>query len=314
MPTYTFAELLTRFFYLHQNPANRKTRAEFAESIGINRRTMSAWFTGQLIPHTQEAVERITNVLDLTMFQADLLLYAANPRWSKYGTPTAILAHIELLSEQETESEIQTFPPVALPIPYIETIWTSFFCEDFASNYQRWGIGYKDNGTARLSRAMIHQRYQLMLQNRHHIEVTMGGDSNCFTPPLYYLSVHAQLIEGNSGTDGYGLMFEAINDECYTFFRVCEQTHHVSIIQARPNSSVETIYLRQLPEPMLQPGAWNKLAVLALHDEHWFYLNNQLIGHQVLPRLPMARLDIGISAGVAQSVICEFKKLQVVIP
>ena len=124
----------------------------------------------------------------------------------------------------------------------------------------------------------------------------------------------AQLVQGDHEADGYGLLFEAINDECYAFFRVRETMRRISVVQTRNGGDDANVYLRQLPAPSLQGGQPNKLAILALHDEHWFYVNEQLVGHQVLPRLAVARLDVGVAAGVGQRVVCEFGDFRVVVP
>ncbi len=93
------------------------------------------------------------------------------------------------------------------------------------------------------------------MQNEYHEDVFMGGDSNCFAPSIYYLTVQAELVQGVDDADGYGLLFEAINDECYAFFRVRDQMRRISVVQTRNGGDNATVYLRQLPAPSLQPGA-----------------------------------------------------------
>ena len=314
MLNYTFAELLTVYFHLHQDLETRKTQAEMAAAIGVSRRTLAGWFAGDYLPRTPDLIERLANALCLTAFQTDLLFYAVNPAWVKYGTPGAVLAQAEVIRYREQEDEPRPLPQATPSLAQIEATWRPHFRDDFTSNYQRWGVGYKHNGICRIERAMANGRYGLTLQNEYHEDVFMGGDSNCFAPPIYYLSVRAQLVQGDHEADGYGLLFEAINDECYAFFRVRETMRRVSVVQTRNGGDDANVYLRQLPAPSLQGGQPNKLAILALHDEHWFYVNDQLVGHQILPRLGVARLDVGVAAGVGQQVVCEFSEFQVVAP
>jgi transcriptional regulator with XRE-family HTH domain len=314
MLNYTFAELLTVYFHLHQDLETRKTQTELAAAIGVSRRTLAGWFAGDYLPRTPDLVERLANALCLTAFQADLLFFAVNPAWVKYGTPAAVLAQAEVIRYREQEDEPRPLPLAVPTLAQIEATWRPHFRDDFTSNYQRWGVGHKHNGICRIERAMANGRYGLTLHNEYHEDVFMGGDSNCFAPPIYYLSVQAQLVQGGHEADGYGLLFEAINDECYAFFRVRESMRRVSVVQTRNGGDDANVYLRQLPVPALQPGQPNKLAILALHDEHWFYVNDQLVGHQVLPRLMVARLDVGVAAGVGQRVLCEFGDFRVVVP
>ncbi len=314
MLNYTFAELLTVYFHLHQDLEMRKTQAELAEAIGVSRRTLAGWFAGDYLPRTPDVIERLATALSLTAFQADLLFFAVNPAWVKYGTPAAVLAQAEVLRYREQEDGAQPLPQTIPAIAQIETTWRPYFQETFTSNYQRWGVGHKQNGICQLTRSMENGCYHLTVQNEYHEDVFMGGDSNCLAPPNYYLTVQAQLVQGSGEADGYGIMFEAINDECYAFFRVRDRLRRISVVQTRNGGDDAQVYLRQIPVAGLQPGQPNQLAILALQEEHWFYVNRQLVGHQVLPRLPLARLDVGIAAGVGQTVGCRFREFQVTVP
>jgi transcriptional regulator with XRE-family HTH domain len=314
MLNYTFAELLTVYFHLHQDLETCKTQTELAAAIGVSRRTLAGWFAGDYLPRTPDLVERLATALCLTAFQADLLFYAVNPTWVKYGTPTAVLAEAAVLRYREQAGETVPIPQATPSLAQIEASWHPYFREEFTSNYQRWGVGTKHNGICRLARAMADGCYRLTLQNEYHEDVFMGGDSNCLAPPNYYLTVHAQLVHGSDDADGYGLMFEAINDECYAFFRVRDRLRRISVVQTRNGGDDAQVYLRQIPVAGLQPGQPNQVAILALQEDHWFYVNGQLIGHCVLPRLPLARLDVGVAAGVGQRVGCEFRHLRVTVP
>ena len=75
-----------------------------------------------------------------------------------------------------------------------------------------------------------------------------------------------------------------------------------------------TVYLRQVPAPSLRPNEWNQLAILAIRQEHWFYINDAFVGYQMIPRLPYARLDVGIVAGAQAEVRCHFQDFRVYGP
>lgn len=305
MPRYTFAELLTIFFHLHQDVTICKTQADLAEALSISRRTVSGWFAGNYLPRSPEVVLSLAQVLSLTTFQTDLLLYTINSSWTRYGTPVDVLKNTEILRYRETDIEqdpVDTIPAVA----QIESLWPIVFAERFESNYQRWGVGVKKNGMGRLVRSMSNGRYQLSLENHYHEDMFMGGDSACFAPPLYYLSVKARLIQNGHRDNGYGIMFEELSDEAYGFLRVREQERRVSVIQTFNGGDQSTVFLRRVPAPSLQLGTWNRLAILAILNEHWFYINDTFVGHCVIPRLSYARLDVGIIAAPGQHVSCEF--------
>ena len=315
MLNYTFAELLTIYFYLHQDVLQKKTQAELAAELQISRRTLTGWFAGDYTPRTAEIVERLAHALCLTAFQADLLLYAVNPAWVKYGTPAAVLAAAEVVRYREQDVAAPDTLRQAVPsVAQIEREWPIVFEDTFASNYQRWGVGTKNNGMCQLQRTMDDQRYTLTLHNQYHEDVFMGGDSNCFAPEIYYFTVQVSMVQGATDDDGYGLLFEAINDECYALLRIREKPRKASVVQTFAGGDQAQVYLRQASVPALRTGAVNQLAVLAIHTDHWFYVNGALIGHHVIARLPYSRLDVGIVAGSTQTVICHFHAFQVYAP
>ena len=154
MLNYTFAELLTVYFHLHQDLETRKTQTELATAIGVSRRTLAGWFAGDYLPRTPDLIERLANALCLTAFQADLLFYAVNPAWVKYGTPATVLAQAEVIRYREQEDEPRPLPQAAPSLAQIEATWRPHFRENFTSNYQRWGVGHKRNGICRIERAL----------------------------------------------------------------------------------------------------------------------------------------------------------------
>jgi hypothetical protein len=106
-------------------------------------------------------------------------------------------------------------------------------------------------------------------------------------------------------------MFEEISDECYAIMRIREKLRRASVVQTFTGGDKSTVYLRRVPVPSLYLLALNQLAILAIHQEHWFYINDALVGHCVIPRLPYTRLDVGIVAGSQQQVVCQFQEFRV---
>jgi len=155
MTNYTFAELLTVFFHLHQDVIERKTQSQLAEELNVSRRTLINWFAGDYVPRSQDVILRLAHSLCLTSLQTDLLFYAVNPAWVKYGTPAHILeaAHLVRYREEEIESP-QPQVELAYSITEIEQQWQLVFQENFEKNYQRWGEGEKRNGMAHLTRTI----------------------------------------------------------------------------------------------------------------------------------------------------------------
>lgn len=317
MPRYTFAELLNVFFYLHQAVAQCKTQGELAAALGVSRRTVAGWFAGDYTPRTPALIERLAHLLCLTSLQADLLFYAVNPTWVKYGTPSPVLATADLLRYQETDAPVQLTPlrPKRPPaIDQIEREWQLVMAEDFIANSRRWGTGIKDDGIALIERTLGAGRYCLTLTNRFHEDVFLGGDSAIFAPPVYYVSVYAQLVQGATDADGYTLLFEEISDECQAMVRVRERLRKVSVVQAAPGRPEFQVYLNKVAAPSLRPGEANKVAMVAVNQDHWFYLNDACVGHAVIARQPWARLDVGMVAGVGQQVVGYFQKFRLYMP
>jgi len=315
MLSYTFAELLNIFFHLQQDLEGKKTQEDLANELKVGRRTVARWFAGDYTPHSPEVVERLARVLCLTAFQVDLLLYSVNPAWVRYGTPRSVLEAAEVVRyrEEEIAYEGELLQPVP-SILQIEREWQVVFRDAFETNYQRWGTGIKNNGMCHLERSIRDQSYVLSLQNQYHEDVFMGGDSNCFAPDIYYLTVKARMSQGNTEADGYGLMFEEMSDECYAIMRIRESLHKVSVVQTFNGGDKYNIYLRRGLAPSLRVKDVNQLAILAIHNDFWFYINDALIGQHTIPRLPYSRLDVGIVASSQQHVICHFQDFRVYVP
>jgi DNA-binding XRE family transcriptional regulator len=315
MPSYTFADLLYIFFRFRQNSEQIKTQDDLAKAIDVSRRTMAGWFTGQYVPRSSKSVERLARALGVTAFQADLLLYSVNREWVKYGTPRPVLEAAEIVRYKEEDIAPAEEMAEATPsIAQIERDWRLVYNDSFASNYRRWGIGTKHNGICDIQRAMSDGRYVLNVQNQYHEDVFMAGDSSYFAPDVYYFTVQAKMTQGETEDDGYGLVFEEISDECFAILRVREQQHRISVVQMFNGGDQFKIYLRRVPALSIRSKQVNKLAILAMQQEHWFYINDAFVGRASIPRLPYARLDVGIVAGSQQQVICQFQQFRLYVP
>jgi hypothetical protein len=260
-------------------------------------------------------VERLARALGLTAFQADLMLYSVNPKWVRYGTPPEVLEAAEVVRYREEDiphaiNDSQLAPSIA----QIEDEWRVVIRDTFENNYRRWGIGTTNDGTGEIERRMEDGRYVLTLRSFFHGTVFMGGDSQCFAPDIYYVSVDATLIQRGTDEDGYALIFEEVSDGCHAVFRIREVQLQASVVQTFNGGDRFNIYLRRAPALSLRPGVANKIAILAIHQDHWFYINNQLIGQCTIPRLSSSRLDVGAIAGSEQPAICHFRNFQVFVP
>lgn len=312
---YTFADLLNIFFRLSQDADKRKTQDDLARALKVGKRTVAGWFAGDYAPRSPDLVEGVARFLGLTAFQVDLLLYAIEPAWVRYGTPHAILEAAEIIRYREAEiayagQAIKTMPSVT----QIEREWTLTVEDKFATNYRRWGVGTKSNNLCRIERTICEQRYVLTLENQYHEDVFMGGDSSCLAPKIYYLTVMAEMVQGSTEADGYALLFEEISDDCNAMFRVREKLRKISVVQTFDGFAEYNVYLKRVAAPSINPKGSNKLAILAIHDDHWFYINDALVGQHVIPRLSLARVDVGIIAGAQQQVICHFRDFRLYVP
>lgn len=315
MQNYTFSELLTVFVHLQSSSFTKKTQAGLAEEAKISRRTLAGWLAGDYVPRSADSIDRLATALCLTSLQTDLLLYAVNPAWVKYGTPRHILETSEVVRYREDDigvvNETQLTPVTPTEI---ERSWILVLKEEFGANSHRWGVGVKNNNMCQVERMMKDHRYTLSLQNLYHEDVFVGGDSSFIAPDSYYLSVNGKLIQGITDSDGYGLMFEAIGDECYAFFRIRDHMRRASVVRTLNGGDRSVDYLYQLPIPSLFSRQTNQLGILAIDDMHWFYINGVNVGNCRIPRLPCARLDVGIAAGSNQQVVCEYTDFRIYTP
>ncbi len=260
-------------------------------------------------------MERLARTLGLTAFQADLMLYSINPKWVRYGTPPEVLHTAEVVRYREEDVQYQTVDAQPAPsIGQIESEWRVVFADTFERNHHRWGLGVKNDGTGEIQRRMGDGNYILSLRSLFHSNVFMGGDSDCFAPDVYYLSVYAAIVERATDDDGYVLIFEEVSDGCHALFRIREPQLQASVVQTFNGGDHFTVYMRRAPASSIRPGKMNKLSILAIHKDHWFYINDYLIGHRVIPRLSSSRLDVGVIACSEQPVVCHFRDFRVYVP
>lgn len=315
LPNYTFADLLHIYFALRLDHQRIRTYDDLAHALGVSRRTVSGWFASDYTPRTPDIVARLAQVLSLSQLQADLLFYAVNPMWVRYGTPEQVLQTMELVryNEQVLSSPTATSarPPA---IREVEHGWSSVFEDHFAQNAHRWGLGVKDDGVCRIERSIADGQLTLRLQNYFHDTAFLGADSACFAPPIYYLTVHAQVFDAHDDDDGVALIFEEISDNCLAMFRIRTRLQQASVMQTFDGTTHFHIYLNRVPVPSLRAGTPNKLAILAIHTDHWFYVNDLLVGQCSIPRFPRARLDVGVAAGVQQRITACFRDFRVRVP
>src|SRR3712207_1139396 len=131
-PNYSFADLLHIFYALRLYPERIRTYEDFAQALGVSRRTLAGWFAGDYTPRTPDVVMNIGRVLGLTALQADLLFYAVDPGWVRHGTPMEVLKNIELIRYRE---HLLPYPlPAGEPPPTITEIereWDLVFEDKF---------------------------------------------------------------------------------------------------------------------------------------------------------------------------------------
>lgn len=312
---HTFADLFNIFFHLQTDRSDKKTQDDLAVELDVSRRTISNWLAGKYAPRSPNIIERIAYSLCLNHTQTDMLLYAVDPAWVRYGTPANVLETLQIVRYAEQEIATSDYQSNVSPsTDMIEREWSLHFQDRFEKNYQKWGVGSKHNGIGFIERTIEAGRYTLLLQNEYHEDVMMGGDSACQAPEDYYMSVYVRMLEGDTQDDGYALVFNEISDECNTLFRVREKMRRASVVQCFFPGDQFKIYLNQHPIPTVRQGETNKLAVLCIKNDHWFYVNDTLVDRCTIPRFPMSRLDVGIIAGRNQKVTCEFQDFRVYVP
>lgn len=314
-PNYTFADLLHIFFALRSNPDRIRTYDDLAQATGISRRSLAHWFAGDYAPRTPEPVERLGDMLGLTGFQIDLMLYAINPRWSRYNTPADQLQTVEVIRRVEQRLPDPSISPNDLPSPsQIESTWPILFRDNFESNAHHWGLGSKDDDSGRVERSISNQCLELRLSNRFVSEMFIGADSQCFTPDRYYCSVYGRFVSEAGPDDGLALVFEEISDACHGLIRIRDRSGEFSVIQGFHGGDFWKIYLQRRPMHGYRTGQFNKIALLVEHQQHSLFINDYHQASWELPRLPASRIDLGIIAGGQQQAEVHFKDFWVRVP
>ena len=315
MLRYTFADLLHVFFALRLPSNEIRTYEQLATALQVSRRAVAGWFAADYTPRSPDIIVRLGEVLDLIPLETDLLLYAVNPKWVRFGTPVKVLAAYEIVRYREhlvpAVVPVERTPP---SIAELEHTWTVVFEDTFADNYRQWGLGVKDDGLCVIERSIVERHLILTLHNRFSGIAFLGADSSCFAPPTYYMTVKAQLVEAQTEDDGYAFIFEEISDNCHAVFRIRERLQQVSVVQTFDGTTGFDIHINRVPAPSICVGAINKLAVLAIDDQHWFYINDALIATCAIARFPCSRLDLGVAAGRNQIATCSFQHFCVRVP
>jgi transcriptional regulator with XRE-family HTH domain len=315
MSRHSFAELVRVFFALRQVGDEEMTQSQLARAIGVSGPTLNNWFTGKYLPRSPDTLDALALALKLTAFEADVLFHSVNPKWVKFGTPAEALERYEINRYRERflpPPEIGEEPPL---IAEIERDWHVAFKDSFTGNGNHWGLGTRNDGVCMVERSIAAGCYTLRLNNWCHWNVTVGGDSHCFAPPIYYLSVEARrLTGGKDEEDGYAVIFEEINDGCHNVFRIRDAVQCFSLYRAQSGGDQVTTHIDRTFHPVIRPRQTNTLALLASHEQHWFYINNVLVFSTRLGRIADTRLDVGIISGSAAPVVCEYRNFVVRVP
>ncbi len=286
-----------------------------AKRLGVSVPTMNNWMKGRYAPRDPAHLDALCYELDLSAFEADVLYYAINPDWIKFNTPLEVLEHYEVNRYREQFMPVIPSTHEAPVLHQIEESWKTVFNDTFEGNSNHWGLGHRDDGVCRVERSIANGCYTLTLHNRFHWNVNIGGDSHCFAPPDYCVSVEARRLSGNNDEeDGFGLIFEEISDSSHGLFRIRDAGPEISIFVTRNGGDHYNIYLDRVECAAIRPRQSNKLAILAIQDQHWFYVNNVLVFQGSIPRIPYTRLDLGIVSGGTETVVCEYKNFSVRVP
>jgi hypothetical protein len=193
--------------------------------------------------------------------------------------------------------------------------WPVVFKDDFTTNGNHWGLGTRDDGVCQVERIISDGCYRLRLHNRFHWNAYVGGDSNCYAPPVYYLTAEAQRLSGqHDAEDGFGLLFEEVNDGCHSILRIRDAVQCFSIYRAQAGGDAVTLYQDRKFHPAIRPAQSNRVAILAEYERHWFYINDVLVFNTHIPRIPDTRLDVAIVSGAAASVSCHYRNFTVRVP
>lgn len=310
---YTFAELLRLFF--ERSREEQINQNLLAQKVGVAVPTLSNWFNGKYTPRFKDQVLRLAQALGLTALEADLLLCSVKNAWNTYGTPHDVLQKYTIVRyREELLSSRHSASTDDISLATVQATWQLYFYDLFVGNNQHWGLGYKDDGVCRVERAITDGAYQLTLHNRFHNDVFIGGDSHCFAPPIYYLSVYAKRCSGGSENDGFALIFEEMSDASHAIFRIRDQPQLASVISTRNGGDSFQIHLDRKQVATIRPGEINQLGMLVIHNQHRFFVNNIWIGSAEIERIPHSRLDVGIISQSMVPVVCTFQDFRVYIP
>ena len=313
--TYRFCDLLEIFYVLRLKPDVIPTKAALAEYCGVSLRTVNYWFSGKIIPNSADIILKISDALGLTPEYADMLLFAVNPEWIRYGTPIKHLRSLKVVRPREYDVDHGWDATIVAPsIPMMEQTWQTAWEDDFVDNHQRWGLGMKDDGTAMIKRSIVNQQLVMHMTGQFHAQAFWGADSNCFAPSIYYMNVEAKIVEGDAEECGYVLIFNELNDQRHAIFRIREYHKQISVVQTFEGKEGFEVYINRQPTSSIKPSQWNKIAILAIHQQHWFYINDRLINKATIPRYDHARLDLGATVCNEQSITVAFRRFVMRVP
>ncbi|MCA0351355.1 MAG: helix-turn-helix domain-containing protein [Chloroflexi bacterium] len=313
MSRHSFAELLRAFFILHGDET--LTQARLAEQVGVSLTTMNNWFTGKFRPRYIRQIEKIAAELYLTAFEADVLFYCINPAWVRYQTPVSAIQEFELNKVWEHVVPSAAVKARSIDLRRIKATWQPYFYDDFVQNGHHWGLGWRDDGVCRLEREFVDQTYQLTAYSHFHTNVYLGGDSPCFTPEHYYVSLIAErLTPANNEEDGYCIFFEELCDLSHGMFRIRDDVGMFSICETRNGGDHWAVYYDRSFHPAIKIRQPNTLSMVVLGQEHHFFVNDQLVWRGQIPRLSHSRIDVGIVTGGKLPVQCRFREFKVLVP
>jgi transcriptional regulator with XRE-family HTH domain len=255
------------------------TRKELADQVGCSVETIENYEQGRTLPSKTTAA-RMARVIGYPEVDA-FVLFARQGRTDdrEFQPPDAAPEHGAAKPGRGANRDYEQWP-VAIR-------------EQFKNNHNRWGLGFKDDGTGLIVRSLQEGVYCLMLTPRHDNGCFLGGDSAIIAPKRFYLTVEIEKIEGPDNSMA-GIYFEELHDSHQIVFhaRYGEREFAVASLQDGGNQVIRIIPWQERAD-LIRPDR-NQFGLLADQEQFTFFINGTDVGQATIPRVAGARLDVGI--------------------
>jgi len=171
--------------------------------------------------------------------------------------------------------------------------WKIIFFDTFSNNDAKWEVGELTDTFVETRKDVTTGTYNWWVKATGYggLRLTMAPAA---TSDTIYVAVDGKVVDYTK-TVAYGIAFRCQGINRYYHIRFYLEKDSFAIKYRDKNKDVwET--LAYLPHTKIEPGEWNRIALIAKDSDYWFYLNGNFIYHLQDDRLSGG--SVGLLAGV----------------